>query len=471
MTIYEHSIDTLQTLMKSRTLTSHDITLHFLERIASIDHGDDAFNSVIEVNPDALNEALKLDLERDQGHIRGPLHGIPVLLKDNIQTSGKLHTTAGAWALKDYYSHQDASLVTSLKKNGAIILGKTNLTELANFMTTNNRNGYSSVGGFTLNPYDIKRDPSGSSTGSAVATSLRLAPVAIGTETGGSIMSPSRTNGVVGLKPTIGLVSRRGIVPISSTLDTAGPMGTNVVDVATLLNAMITFDEADPVTLTKPKHLTIKTTPLPSHLEGYTIGINKDGYDDLSIDEKKAFDTLISTLKDLNATLVNPVNITQPKEIFNIMRYEFKSCMDHYLNLNNCPVKSLRELIDFNTGHEKEALKYGQHLLEETLYNTSGQQTETKYIAALKERFHLQKELYERFKDKQLDMMVFANYTSAGPESGFPTLTLPIGQDRNNMPMGTYFMALPFNEQLLIEIAYAIEQKLNLTIKPPILNK
>ncbi|MEC9485401.1 MAG: amidase family protein [Candidatus Izemoplasma sp.] len=462
---HDLSIEELQGLMREGKLTSYTLTMHFLNRIATIDQGEPRYNSILEVNPDALNQAQQRDYERGQNKDVGQLHGIPVILKDNISTLGKMHTTAGALAFKNHYASDDATLVKSLLKDGAVILGKANLTELANFMTLNNVNGYSSYGGYVRCPWDVKHDPSGSSTGSAVAASLRLAPVTIGTETSGSIISPSRTNGVIGLKPTIGLVSRTGIVPISTTLDTAGPIGNRVKDVATLLNSMMTADSEDPITLTKSIDK-IDLSSLSKSLKSKTIGIHKKGYEDLSKESQKQFDHLVDTIQGLGAKIITDFELNEPKKLYNILLYEFKQCFNHYLNTEDMPVKSLHELITQNRAYSYDRLKYGQHLLEESEYNTSGRCNEVEYVEGLSERKTLQETLDNTFDNNHIDVILFANYTSLGPTCGFPSLTLPLGLDEDNMPIGSYFLAKRFNEQTLIEVTYAIEQALNVILDP-----
>ena len=463
--IHEMSINEIKAAYDNNKLTVYEVTKYFINRIIEIDNGETNYNSVLEINPDALFEAQKCDFERLSGKEKGFLHGIPVLLKDNINTLGKMHTTAGALAFKDHYAENDASIVEALKDAGAIILGKTNLTELACFMTLKNRNGYSSHGGQVLCPWNIDEDPSGSSTGSAVAMSLGLAPFAIGTETGGSIMSPSRKNGIVGLKPTIGFISRSGIIPISSTLDTAGPMARNVSDIAVSLSALRNFDSNDPITYTKESAFKDFTSYLnPNGSKGKNIGIVLNDYDKLSDTEKSLFDNMVKLLETSGANITKDVSIEEPKRIFHIMLYEFKSNFNAFLAQNNMPIQTLDELITFNRDNEKEALKYGQILLEEVASNTSGKLNEKEYLEALNERDIKTKELNKLFE--KYDMLIFANYTSLGPECGFPSMTIPIGLDDDQMPVGTYFLAKQFNEHKLIEIAYDLEQKLNIHLDP-----
>jgi amidase len=415
------------------------------------------------VNPDALNIAKVLDVERQNGNVRSLMHGIPVLLKDNINTGDKQTTTGGATILKNHIAKQDASLVKHLREQGAIILGKTNLTELACFKTFTGVNGYSSLGGYVLCPWDIKEDPSGSSTGSAVSMALQLAPVAIGTETGGSIMSPSMKNGVVGLKPTIGMVPRTGILPISSTLDTAGPMSYSVTNVAALLTSMRSNDPTDPVTLTKPDtqvdYLSYLTT---KHVK--RIGVVKTDLDKLSETRKAVFTKTCKTLESLGYELVD-VDLMQVKLIYPIMKYEFKAILNRYFFEEGLAI-TLADVIKHNETFEKENLKYGQDVLIEAQYQTSGKLYEQEYMDALQERIDATAHLNELFTSHKLDMLYVATYTSLGPECGFPTLSVPIGLDEKGMPIGTYFLAPQWQEGYLIEIGYALEQALKLQLNP-----
>lgn len=461
-------LDIKQAFQKAE-LTSYEITKMYLDRIGSIDQGKPKYNSILEVNPDALFEARIKDKERQQGKASGILHGIPVVLKDNVNTLGKMHTTAGSLALKDNFAPYDAEIVKLLKAEGAIILGKANLTEFANFMTIGMRNGYSSLGKEVLCPYNLDVDPSGSSAGSAVSVTLNLVPVAIGTETGGSIMSPSMQNGIVGLKPTMGLVSRTGIVPISSTLDTAGPMGKNVYDVALLLSAIRSNDSQDPITNEKQIMKVDYTKDLKNRdPKTLRVGLNLDNYDKLSANRKTAFQLLVDKLEKAGVTIVNDVKVEQSTRIYHVMLYEFKRVFNHYLSTlgTNSKYKTLKEIIEFNRDNQREALKYGQVILEEAQYKTSGKCNETNYVEALTEREYLTKSLNKVFEENKLDAIYFANYTSLGPHCGFPTMTIPIGKDENDIPIGTYVLAKKYDEQTLLQIGYHIESLIQGRINP-----
>lgn len=463
MDLLQMNILELHDAMNKGLLTAHELTAFYLDRIASIDHKEPHYNSVFMVNPDALNIAKVLDVERQAGTVRSLLHGIPVLLKDNINTGDKQTTTAGANILAHHYAKEDAFVVQNLRKQGAIILGKTNLTELACFKTFTGVNGFSSLAGYVLCPWDIKEDPSGSSTGSAVSMSLKLAPVAIGTETGGSIMSPSKKNGVVGLKPTIGLVSRQGIVPISSTLDTAGPMGPSVANVAALLGGMKTNDPSDPVTLTHSNNSVDYTIFLKAS-NVKRIGIDKTHYDKVSDDEKTTFDKTCKVLQSLGYELVD-ITLPEVKQFYPIMKYEFKTMINNYFSLEGLSI-TLEDMITYNQNHEKDNLKYGQDVLLEAQYQTSGHLVEQEYIDALKERIELTAQVKKIFADKNIDMAYALPYTTLGPDCGFPTISIPVGIDSKGMPIGTYFFALHFQEGILIEVGHKLEQELQLHLYP-----
>lgn len=455
----------LQEALQTKEITSVELVLHYMKRIATIDQGDTPYNSVYMINPDALYIAKMLDKERADGMVRSIMHGIPILLKDNINTGDKQTTTAGANILRHHRAIRDAKIVETLREQGAIILGKTNLTELACFKSFKTVNGFSSLAGYVLCPWNIEEDPSGSSTGSAVSVALRLAPVAIGTETGGSIMSPSMKNGVVGLKPTIGFVSRSGIVPISATLDTAGPMGNRVADVAALLSVLADYDPSDPVTWTRPDEEKDYTEYLSSSLKGKRIGIDKTHYEALSDKRKQAFDKVCKTMEKLGATIVDNLEIKQTKQIYLVMKYEFKNMINHYFSEEGLDI-TLRDVVRYNEQDPKANLKYGQEVLLDSLHHASGLMNEEDYISALEEKENAKTALEGIFEKHSLDMIYFAGYTSLGPHCGFPTLSLPIGMDEDSMPIGTYFLAPYWHEHILIEVASAVEQSLKLTFNP-----
>lgn len=466
--IEEKNIKDIKKAFKNNELTSEGLVLTLLDRISNIDQGEIKFNSILEVNPDALTEAVKCDYERKKGLNKGFLHGIPVLLKDNINTKGKMHTTAGSIALKDNFASYDAKIVERLKQEGAIILGKTNLTEFANFMAYNMRNGFSSLGREVLCPYNIDTDPSGSSAGSAVSVALNLAPLAIGTETGGSIMSPSMKNGIVGIKPTIGLVSRTGIIPISSTLDTAGPMAKNVYDAALLLSALRCNDINDPITTAKDDYTEDYTQYLfNTDVKDLKIGVCFDNIDKLSQKRQDKAYEIIKVLKENKIKVIENIKVPTPSKIVEIMIYEFKRLINKYLSeCNNIPVKTLEDIINFNIKNSEIALKYGQEMLENVQNISSGRLNEKKYFDALLERELMTKDLEHIFTKNNFDIIYFVNYTSLGPMCGFPTITIPIGLDEENIPIGMYMLANKNREDLMINAASHIEKIVGNRINP-----
>lgn len=467
--VVEKNILEIQEALNSGVISSKELVEEYQNRIKTIDKGEVKYNSILEINPDSIDIAISLDKERSEGKIRSLMHGIPVILKDNINTLDKMHTTAGSLALKDNYANYEATLVKNLRANGAIILGKANLSEFANFMSYNMRNGYSSLGKEVLCPFNLDEDPSGSSAGSAVSVTLNLTPVSIGSETGGSIMSPATKNGVVGIKPTMGLVSRNGIVPISSTLDTAGPIAKSVTDAAILLGAIRSNDPLDLVTTTKEDKNVDYTKFLDKNgLKGSKIGIDRTNYNTLSDNAKDVFDRNLKVMKEAGAVLVEDLKIKQTKHIFYVMKFEFKYLINSYLESlgENTKVKSLEEIIQFNKDNETECLKYGQKLLEDCQNGTSGKMNERKYHKALKERSTATEKLNKIFTINNLDIIYFASYTSLGPHCGFPTMTIPSGLEKNNIPLGTYFLAPKYKEENLIRIGYSLEQIIKTRVNP-----
>ncbi|MEI9912845.1 MAG: amidase [Bacteroidota bacterium] len=349
--------------MSSGKYTSEQITKLYLDRIEAIDKKGPLLNSVIELNPDALIIAKAMDEERKAGKIRGLLHGIPVLIKDNINTADKMQTTAGSLAMEGHIAANDSFVVKQLRRAGAVILGKTNLSEWANFRSNHSSSGWSSRGGQTKNPYILDHNPCGSSSGSGVAVAANLCAVAVGTETDGSVTCPASVNGIVGLKPTVGLVSRSGIIPISATQDTAGPMGRTVKDVAILLGAITGADTADAITKeSEGKSLTDYTKFLDANgLKGKRIGIDKKPQGDNQYMHaliKKAIDTL----KQQGAEIVEIEYFDAIGKLgdaeFEVMQYEFKDGLNKYLAASNAKVKTLADVIAFNKSNEDKAMPY-----------------------------------------------------------------------------------------------------------------
>jgi amidase len=349
----EETISSLQEKLTSGKYTSQQLVELYLKQIESIDKNGPTLNAIIEINPDAVSIASEIDKERKKGKIRGVLHGIPVLIKDNINTADKVQTTAGSLAMDGNIASNDAFIVKRLREAGAIIIGKTNLSEWANFRSTQSCSGWSSRGGQTKNPYVLDHNPCGSSAGSGVSVSANLCVVAVGTETDGSIVCPASVNGIVGIKPTVGLVSRSGIIPISKTQDTAGPMARTVKDAAILLGVLSGIDNKDLITnQSKGKSFTDYTQFLDiNELKGKRIGIEKKPQgNNKSINA--LLENAITILKQKGATIIeidyiDKINALGEAE-FEVLQYEFKEGLNHYLSSANAKVKSLNDVIDFN---------------------------------------------------------------------------------------------------------------------------
>jgi amidase len=487
----ETTIDELQQKMSSGDLTSKSLTKLYLKRIEAIDKKGPSLNAVIELNPDALTIAEGLDAERKAGKVRGPMHGIPVLVKDNINTGDKMMTTAGSLALEGHIAAQDAFIVAQLRKAGAVILGKTNLSEFANFRSTRSTSGWSSRGGQTRNPYRLDRNPSGSSAGSGSAVAASLCAVAVGTETNGSVVSPSSINGIVGIKPTVGLLSRSGIIPISATQDTAGPMARTVKDAAILLGAMTGVDTADPVTQeSKDKFQTDYTQYLdPNGLKGKRIGIERSflsGHEGVVA----LFQEVITLLKAQGATVVEVdllKLLTEPNSVEGmILQYEFKDGLNKYLATANATVKTLADVIAFNTANEKKAMPwFKQETLEKS--ETRGGLDSTEYQDALKKLLTTRKIIDDLLAQNQLDALsactsgvaccidlISGDYRTgsgfSGPAAmaGYPHITVPMGLVMG-LPVGFSFVGSAYKEPELLKMAYAFEQVSKKRVAPAFL--
>jgi amidase len=479
----EVSITDLQARMQSGKSTARDLCQQYLARIAEINTKGPAINAVIEVNPDALTLADTLDKERKAGKLRGPMHGIPVLIKDNIDTGDKMQTTAGALALAGNHAAKDAFVAQQLRAAGAIILGKTNLSEWANFRSTHSASGWSSRGGQTHNPYVLDRTPSGSSAGSGSAASASLCAAAVGTETNGSIVSPSSCNGLVGLKPTVGLVSRTGIIPISATQDTAGPMARTVRDAALLLGAMVGADPADSATqaATAPKKRVDYTSLLrPDALKGKKLGVEKSHL----ASQTAAGEMLrqaVTVLKAQGATIVE-VDVrtaTQPigESEYSVLLYEFKDGVNKYLAQAKAPVKNLAEVIAFNKANAAKAMPFFQQETLEAAEKTDGLGSD-KYKADLRKVVDTARQALDAALKSEGGLAAVVGITTgppacidlvngeygtgpgyAGPAAmaGYPHLTVPMGQI-HGLPVGVSFVAGAYQEAELLALGYAYEQ-------------
>ena len=480
----EATIADLQKRMEGGQDTARSLVDKYLARIAAIDQAGPALHSVIEINPDARSIADALDVERKAKGPRGPLHGIPVLIKDNIATSDRMMTTAGSLALEGVTPPSDAFIVKRLRDAGAVILGKTNLSEWANFRSTNSTSGWSGRGGQTKNPYALDRSPSGSSSGSGAATAANLAAVSVGTETDGSITSPANNNMLVGLKPTLGLVSRFGIIPIAHSQDTAGPMTRTVTDAAILLNALAGADPNDEDT--KPaaaKALADYTKSLdPNGLKGARIGVVRNKLMGYHSATDALIELAIADLKKLGAVIVDPADIPHVGEYndteLDVLQYEFKADLDKYLGWlgPKSPVHSMQDVIAFNASHaDRELTFFGQQMME--LSVKKGPLTDARYRAALEKNHRLSREegidaVMNKFKLDALIAptgspawlidLVDGDYSASGATTppavaGYPHITVPAGQVLG-LPVGLSFMGRAWSEPTLLKFAFAYEQ-------------
>jgi len=480
--LQEITIDELQQKMNSGEYSSVSITKLYLKRIEAIDKKGPALNAVIEINPDALAIAASLDAERKAGKLRGALHGIPVLIKDNINSGDRMMTTAGSLALEGHKAAKDAFIVGQLRAAGAVLLGKTNLSEWANFRSTRSTSGWSSRGGQTKNPYLLARNPSGSSAGSGSAVSASLCTIAIGTETNGSVVSPSSCNGIVGIKPTVGLLSRSGIIPISATQDTAGPMARTVKDAAILLGALAGIDPDDPVTLeSKGKAHQDYTSFLdPDGLKGKRIGVEKSFLSNGHEGVLALYQEAMALLKAQGATVVE---IELQKQLSDansveglVLQYEFKDGLNRYLaTATDARVKSLADVIAFNLQNAKKAMPYfKQETLEKS--EARGGLDSSEYVEALKKLLTARSVIDRAIRDNQLDAicgttngvaccidLISGDYRTgagfSGPAAmaGYPHITVPMGTVMD-LPVGISFVGGAYTEAQLLTIAYAYEQ-------------
>ncbi len=484
----EITIDELQQKMQTGQTTSVAITNLYLKRIASIDKAGPKLNAVIEINKDAINIAASLDKERKAGKIRGPLHGIPVLIKDNINTGDGMMTTAGAFAMQGNVASADAFIIERLREAGAVLLGKTNLSEWANFRSSKSTSGWSSRGGQTKCPYIIDRNPSGSSAGSGAAAAANLCAIAIGTETDGSIVSPSSINGLVGIKPTVGLWSRSGIIPISATQDTAGPMGRTVKDAAILLGALTGIDNKDAITAQSEGKLKKDYTKFldADSLKGKRIGIEKmhlKGNESVTSLLKQA----IELMTKLGAIIVEIDLLKGIYELgeaeFTVLQYEFKDGVNKYLAASNGKMKSLQDVIAFNKQNESKSMPYFK---QETLISSEAKgNLETKeYTDALAKSLGSRTIITNLMKEHQLDAISGVtnglaccidlingdydtgfSFSTPAAMAGFPHITVPMGFV-HELPIGISFFGEAYSEPTLVGITYAYEQASKKRKKP-----
>ena len=490
--IVELSVAQLSAGMMSGEYTARSITEKYLGRIAELDRQGPMMRHVIETNPDALTIADSLDAERHAGRIRGPMHGIPVLVKDNIDSSDRMSTTAGSRALEGHTPVRDAHVVAHLRAAGAIVLGKTNLSEWANFRSTHSSSGWSGRGGQARNPYALDRTPSGSSSGSAGAVAASYCAVAIGTETDGSITSPSAACSLVGMKPTVGLVSRAGIIPIAHTQDTAGPMARTVTDAALLLEVIAGPDARDVATGRAPARNpgTYMRALDAAGLKGARIGVARAKYTGYNTHTDAAFETALHAMRDAGAILVDPANIVTAGKFdeaeYEVLLYEFKADLEAYLATlpPGARARTLEDLIAFNRAHASEEMPYfGQEIFEQAA--KKGPLTSPAYRKALATCGRLARiqGLDATFAKHRLDAIVaptqgppalidLVNGDPSGPSStspcavaGYPAITVPMGY-AFGLPLGITFMGRAWSEATLFRLAYAFEQATKVRVPP-----
>lgn len=480
----EITIDSMQEKFASGKYSSEQVTNLYLKRIEAIDKNGPSLHAVIEINPDAISISQAMDAERKAGKIRGPLHGIPVLIKDNIDTADKMQTTAGALAMVGNIAAQDAFIVKKLREAGAVLLGKTNLSEWANFRSSKSCSGWSSRGGQTRNPYILDHNPCGSSSGSGVAVSANLCVVAVGTETDGSVTCPAAVNGIAGMKPTVGLLSRSGIIPISHTQDTAGPMARTVTDVAILLGILAGADEADAVTNNlNAKAQNDYTKFLDKNaLKGKRIGVEKKPQGDnhfMHNLQKKILDLLVQQgASIIEIEYLDKINKLGEAE-FELMQYEFKAGLNKYLSLSKAPVKTLAEVIAFNKKNEDAAMPFFKQELLEKSEAKGGLETAA-YKDVLKKSQEGTKNIIDALiQENKLDAicgltmgpscsidMIYGDrwgdvfLTQPAAASGYPHITVPCGMIYD-LPVGFSFFGKAYSEPALLGFAYALEQVSN----------
>ena len=490
--MFELSIADIQHKLAIGELTSYQLVNYFLKRIETIDRDGPSLNSILEVNPDAHELAIKLDNERRAGKVRSPLHGIPIVLKDNIDTHDRMTTTAGSLALEGYIADHDAFLVKRLRQAGALILGKANLSEWANFRSTRSTSGWSSRGGQTRNPYALDRNPCSSSSGSAVAVAADLCTVSIGTETDGSIVCPAHANGIVGIKPTLGLVSRSGIIPIAHSQDTAGPMARSVADAAALLGAMTGVDPED----------TSSSDSDGRYYHDYTQFLDVNGMQNARLGIARNYfganprvdaliENAIQLMKDLGAEIIDPAIIETDdkwsKSEIEVLLYEFKADLDNYLSRLGLQahVHSLKEVIEFNENNQDRVMPiFGQERMLAAV--EKGPLTHKRYLNALIKNHRLTRAegidatLFKFNLDALIgptggpawltDWVNGDNYSgpdtsSAAAVAGYPHITVPAGYV-HGLPIGISFISTAWQEPRLIRLAFAYEQASRARVPP-----
>ncbi len=482
-TLIEATVADLQAAMSAGKLTAKALTAQYLARIKAIDKSGPRINAIIELNPDAPAIAAALDKERKTKGARGPLHGIPVLLKDNIATFDKMQTTAGSWALVGSQPSRDAFIVTQLREAGAVILGKTNLSEWANIRSSRSTSGWSGRGGLTKNPYALDRNTSGSSSGSGAAIAASLAAVAVGTETDGSIVSPANVNGLVGFKPTLGLVSRNGIIPIAHSQDTAGPMTRTVADAAVLLSVLAGSDARDAATQEANARKVDYTQFLKvDGLKGARIGVVRPNITNANDLVASVIEEALKVLTAQGAVLIDPVELPNAGKYgrteFEVLQYELKADMAAYLAefVPQSKIKTLQDIIDFNDANRTREMPYFN---QETflLAVKKGGLDSQEYIDALATNLRLSRAegIDQIMKQHRLDALVAPSggpawltdfikgdnsgggFSSAAAVAGYPHISVPAGAVYG-LPVGISFVGAAWSEPTLIKLAYSYEQ-------------
>ena len=477
----EVTIAQLQERMTSGKYTARALAEAYLGRIKEVDASGPAVNSVIETNPDALEIADAMDRERKEKGPRGPMHGIPVVIKDNIDTADRMRTSAGSAALGETIAPRDAFVVQRLRAAGAVIIAKTNLSEWANFRSTHSTSGWSGRGGQTRNPYALDRNPCGSSSGTGAAIAASFAAVGVGTETDGSIVCPSNANGLVGIKPTVGLVSRSGIVPISHSQDTAGPMARTVADAAILLGALVGVDAVDSATAASGRQLRHDYRPFlkADGLKGARIGVARN-YFGFSSQVDSIMEDAIKAMKSAGAVIVDHADLPNKGKYddaeFDVLLFEFKADLNAYLATSAAPYKTLEALIAYNNEHRDREMPYfGQEIFEMAQKKGSLATPAYKTARAKCLRMSRSEGIDALLAKHRVDAFVAptggpawttdllngdhftGGYSTPSAVAGYPAITVPAGYDRG-LPVGISFMSGPWTEPLLIRLAYAFEQ-------------
>lgn len=493
--LQEATVADLQGQMESGELSAQRITELYLERIEKLNHQGPELRAIITTNPDALAIAQELDRERSQGKVRGPLHGIPIIIKDNIDTADKMATTAGSTALQGTFADSDAFVVQRLREAGAILLAKSNLSEWANFRSERSSSGWSGVGGQTRNPYALDRNPCGSSAGSGVAASASLCALAIGTETDGSVVCPANANGLVGIKPTLGLVSRSGIVPIAHSQDTAGPMCRTVRDAAHLLSVLCGEDPGDAITRAGSSRAEADYTRflVDGGLRGARIGVWRDRF---GFHERvdAVLEDALAALKEGGAEIIDPANIdSMGKEVgdaeYEVLLYEFKEGLNRYLAARSPATgpRTLQDLITYNQSHAAEEMPYfGQEIFLKA--QEKGPLSDKAYLEALETCHRLARVegIDKVVAEHKLDAIVAptggpawttdlvngdhfgGGSSSAAAVSGYANITVPAGFVFG-LPVGMSFIGPAFSEPTLLRLAYSFEQATNVRRAPQLL--